>query len=92
MTYGHRAAYTNQLNEVNAELRAAVDTLGDRYGAGSAPGGKYVLNVAHHVHGEEAFTPMHGVVHLTNGGGGEGSSSLSDSAAGSLFKTRHPGY
>ena len=92
VTYGHRAAYTNQLNEVNAELRAAVDTLGDRYGAGSAPGGKYVLNVAHHVHGEEAFTPMHGVVHLTNGGGGEGSSSLSDSAPGSLFKTRHPGY
>lgn len=91
VTYGHRPAYSSS-NATSGSVKAAVDTLGDRFGAGSVAGGKYVLNVAHHVHAEEAFAPMHGVVHLTNGGGGEGSHSLSGTAPGSRFTSAHPGY
>lgn len=90
VTYGHRPAYSN--GALHFDVRAALDALGDRYGAGSVPGGKYILNVGHHVHGEEAFAPMHGVVHLTNGGGGEGTAALTRTDPGTLFKTGHPGY
>lgn len=93
VTYGHRPAYSNQqLNSTNADVATAIDALGDRYGAGVVPGGKYVLNVGHHVHGEEAFAPMHGVVNMTNGGGGEGSSALSSTTTGSVYANGHPGY
>jgi len=90
VTYGHRPAYTSRpINGVHMDVRKALNALGDEFGAGVD--GKYVLNVAHHVHGEEAFSPQHGVVHLTNGGGGEGMSNLL-TADGLLFKSRHPGY
>ncbi len=93
VTYGHRPAYSSQTtNAVVPEVKTAIDYLGDRYSPAARAGGKYVLNVAHHAHSEEAFSPQHGVIHLTNGGGGEGQTSFSSTANGSVFKTPHPGY
>ena len=60
VTYGHRPAYTSQpSNGVQLDVRSALNALGDEFGTGA--NGKYVLNVAHHVHGEEAFSAQHGV-------------------------------
>jgi len=93
VTYGHRPAYTSQAtNGSNPGTKDAIDALGDRYSPNATPGGKYVLSIGHHAHGEEAFSAQHGIVHLTNGGGGAGQTYYSSTAVGSLFKSVHPGF
>ncbi len=89
VTWGHRPAYSSVAVDT-PDLTTTIDALADRYGP-NVPGGKYVLNIAGHIHGGEVFSPRHGVVHITNGGGGEGQTSYPKNlAAGSVFHTAHP--
>ena len=89
VTYGHRPAYSSNATQVAPKLQAAINALGDKYSPVARPDGKYVLNVAHHVHGGEVFAPQHGVHHVTDGGGGTDVFTYSQTAAGSLWKTGH---
>ncbi|MEV6493469.1 fibronectin type III domain-containing protein [Actinoplanes sp. NPDC051633] len=90
MTYGHRPAYSSlTVNGWDPGIRSAVDALAVKYSAG---GGKYVLNLAHHVHALEVFGPINGLTHVTNATGGQGSVALpSPPAAGSLVRFSHLG-
>jgi hypothetical protein len=89
VTYGHRPAYTSLASQSVAELKTALDALGDRYSPAARPDGKYVLNIAHHVHGGEIFAPQHGVVQVVNGGGGTEPGGYPSTAPGSQWKTGH---
>jgi hypothetical protein len=89
VTYGHRPAYSSAASQVAPALQTAINNLGDKYSPAARPDGKYVLNVAHHVHGGEAFSPQHGIYHATDGGGGTDVFGYSQTAAGSLWKTGH---
>jgi hypothetical protein len=89
VTTGHRPAYTSLGSAVDTTLKTAIDKLGDKYSPAAQAGGKYVLNIAHHVHGGEVFSPQHGVVQITNGGGGTEEANLLNPTAGSLFRTSH---
>ncbi|MCI0687113.1 MAG: hypothetical protein L0Y54_07755 [Sporichthyaceae bacterium] len=93
VTYGHRPAYSSQItNAAWPETKSAIDALGDLYSPAARADGKYVLNVGHHVHGLEQFSPQHGVVHVGNGGGGQGLTTFENNTApGSLWKLRHMG-
>lgn len=93
VTQGHRPAYSSiSTNGGQADYRAAVNALGDKYSPAARPDGKYVLNVGHHVHGAEVFSPQHGVVQVTNGGGGTKLASLKSLSSGSLWKQDHFGH
>lgn len=89
VTSAHRPAYSSQAtNSWDTEIRAAVDALGDKYSP--LKGGKYVMNVGHHVHSGEVFSAQHGVVHVTNGGGGQGIVPIPTTmASGSQLWVRH---
>jgi parallel beta-helix repeat protein len=63
VTYGHRPAYSTGLHAGEAPLAAILDAFGDTYS-------KYVLNLNGHSHDYERFQAIHGVVHITAGGGG----------------------
>ncbi len=63
VTFGHRPAYSTGYHPGDSELASILDGLGDRYS-------KYVLNLNGHSHDYERFRPIHGVVHVTAGGGG----------------------
>lgn len=95
VTYGHRPAYTSLYNGkkhtygYQPALRAAVDALGDEYSPAAQTGGKYLLNVSHHIHGGELFSAQHGVVEVTDGGGGTGETSYNHVASGSFWRTAH---
>ena len=89
VTWGHRPAYSSVAVDT-PQLTTVINALADRFGP-NAPDGKYVLNIAGHIHGGEVFSPQHGVVHITNGGGGEGETSYPQQLAqGSIFHTAHP--
>ncbi len=88
VTYGHRPAYGNG-GGGDLDLRAAIDTLGDKYSPAARPDGKYLLNVAHHVHSGQALTARHGVVHLVDGAGGTDIVTTASAAAGTLFISGH---
>jgi uncharacterized repeat protein (TIGR01451 family) len=91
VTYGHRPAYTSASPQVNTALRSALTTLSGLYSPTSThPDGKYVLNVAHHVHAEEVFAPIGGLVNITNGGGGAGQFAFTTPASGSIYRAMHP--
>ena len=91
VTYGHRPAYSSQSGSAVTDLRTALTTLSGLYSPTPAnPYGKYVLNVSHHVHAEEVFAPIGGLVNITNGSGGSGQVTLSTPAAGSIFRMTHP--
>jgi hypothetical protein len=92
VTYGHRPAYTSLAGGEEATARTALDSLAQLYSPRTSnPAGKYVLNVAHHIHGAEVFGQINGLTHVTNGGGGEGSTTYSSPAdPNSVFKTVHP--
>ena len=90
VTTGHRPAYTSTTSQADSPLRTVIDGLGDKYSPAARPDGKYVLNLAHHVHGGEIFAPQHGVVHVTNGGGGTDQAPLGPTVQpGSVFRTAH---
>ena len=60
------------------DLAAILNAFGDRYS-------KYVLNLNGHSHDYERFQPIHGVTHITAGGGGaalEGPWTTTDSRTG----------
>jgi hypothetical protein len=63
VTFGHRPAYSTGFHPGNAGLASIIDRFGDKYS-------KYVLNLNGHSHNYERFTPIHGVTHITSGGGG----------------------
>ena len=50
-----------------------------------------MLNVDHHVHWEEVFNPIDGLVNITNGGGGAGQTSSATLDPTSIFDIVHPG-
>jgi hypothetical protein len=89
VTTGHRPAYSGASSAVDPALKTVLDGLGDKYSPAARPDGKYVLNIAHHVHGGEVFAPQHGVVQITNGGGGTEESKFKATAPGSVFHTSH---
>ena len=63
VTFGHRPAYSTGYHAGESDLAAVLNKFGDRYP-------KYVLNLNGHSHDYERFMPIHGVVHITAGGGG----------------------
>jgi hypothetical protein len=93
ITYGHRPAYTSVAVGPEMPLQAAVNALATKYSPrANNLTGKYVLNIGHHAHGEEAFAPINGLVHINNAAGGQGLTSFGDpAAAGSIFRMRHFG-
>ncbi|HEX4432108.1 MAG TPA: hypothetical protein VHZ96_22750, partial [Frankiaceae bacterium] len=93
VTYGHRPAYTSLNGQESLDIRNAVNALAAKYSPTAAhPKGKYILNIAHHVHGEEVFKPINGLVNITNGGGGAGTVNYNTPPdPNSLFRLRHTG-
>jgi hypothetical protein len=93
VTYGHRPAYSSQsTNGWDPTVRSALDALAAEYSPGpDRPAGKYVLNLAHHVHALEVFGPIDGLTHVTNATGGQGTVSLPAPVAGSLLRFSHLG-
>jgi hypothetical protein len=93
VTYGHRPAYSSQANNGwSTAVRTAIDALAARYSPrADNPGGKYVLNVGHHVHALEVFRPINGLTHITNGTGGQGQVNLPTPDPNSILRVRHPG-
>ena len=65
VTYGHRPAYSTGHHVGVPALAAILDGLGERYP-------KYDVNFNAHSHDYERFERIHGVVHITSGGGGAG--------------------
>jgi PKD repeat protein len=63
VTFGHRPAYSSGAHPGSATLAGILNGLGDKYS-------KYVLNLNGHSHDYERFQPIHGVTHVTTGGGG----------------------
>lgn len=92
VTYGHRPDYSSLETAVDTNLQAAIDNLALQYSPSAAnPYGKYVLNVDHHVHWEEVFKPIDGLVNITNGSGGAGQASITTFDPNSAFHITHPG-
>ncbi len=91
VTLSHRPAYSSiigGLDQASSEFQFAVNALGDKYGTGVA-GGKYVMNIAHHVHGSEIITPQHGVWQIVDGGGGTEETTYGTAVPGSIFTSAH---
>jgi parallel beta-helix repeat protein len=63
VSFGHRPAYSTGFHAGETPLASVLNDLGDRYS-------KYVLNFNGHSHNYERFAPIHGVTHITAGGGG----------------------
>src|SRR6266487_1808290 len=63
VTFGHRPAYSTGAHPGSPSLASILNGLGDKYS-------KYALNLNGHSHDYERFSPIHGVVHITSGGGG----------------------
>lgn len=92
VTYGHPLPYSSVEPLANLSLRSAIDSLALTYSPSAAhPDGKYVLNVDHHAHWEEAFRPIDGLVNITNGGGGAGQVNPARPDPQSLFHISHLG-
>jgi Purple acid Phosphatase, N-terminal domain/Domain of unknown function DUF11/Calcineurin-like phosphoesterase len=69
VTFGHRPAYTNS-GISDTTLQPILDALADKYSPAARPDGKYLVNVAHHVHNGQVLSPKHGLLHVVDGGGG----------------------
>ena len=89
VTIGHRPAYSSAVSQVAPKLQAAVNALGDKYSPAARADGKYLLNIGHHVHGGEVIAPQHGVLQVTNGGGGAENFGYSNTDPNSWWKTGH---
>ena len=63
VTFGHRPAFSTGFHDGEVALAGVLNTFGDRYS-------KYVVNFNGHSHDYERFDPIHGVTHITTGGGG----------------------
>lgn len=90
VTYGHRPAYSSlSSNGWDSSVRSAISALAKKYSA--ANGKKYVLNLAHHVHGLEVFKPIDGLTHVTNATGGQGLAKVPGPVSGSVYQFKHLG-
>ena len=69
VTVGHRPAYSNA-GISDTTLQPILDTLADQYSPAARPDGKYLVNVAHHLHNGQVLSPKHGLLHVVDGGGG----------------------
>lgn len=96
ITYGHYPLLSSTDWQPPPGYQAAFAALGDRFGAGSVPGGKYVLNLSGHRHTLEVFgadrAVTHGVTHVVNGGGGQGLIPFQTVLPGSTFRAKHLGF
>ena len=63
VTYGHRPAFSTGFHTGSTDLVPILNGFGDKYS-------KYQLNINGHSHDYERFQPIHGVTHVTAGGGG----------------------
>ena len=90
VTYGHRPPYTSGTTDTDA--KSVIDQLAHLYSpTATNPHGKYVLNVAHHIHNLEVFSPIDGLVNVVNGGGGVDQVAFGTPAANSVYRLNHPG-
>ena len=93
ITYGHRPAYSSlDRNGWDPTVRTALRKLAKKYSPRRHHrADKYVLNLAHHVHGLEVFAPINGLTHITNAGGGQGTVRLPHAARHSRLRFAHLG-
>jgi hypothetical protein len=82
VTFGHRPAYSTGKHPGESALAAVLDGFGQTYS-------KYVLNLNGHSHDYERFQPIHGVVHITTGGGGKSVSSWAGIDPRTAFRALH---
>jgi hypothetical protein len=91
ITYGHRPAWSSAPSGPNAAVKAALTQLSALYSPTPAhPDGKYVLTIGHHIHAEEVFAPIGGLVEINNGGGGAGQVTVGTPENDSIFRYTHP--
>ena len=85
-TFGHRPAYSTGNHPGSASLASILNGMGDRYT-------KYVLNFNGHSHDYERFAPIHGVTHITTGGGGAAlEPPWTSTDPRTAFRAMHMGY
>jgi Calcineurin-like phosphoesterase len=82
VTFGHRPAYSSGYHRGEPQLASVLDGFGDRYS-------KYVLNLNGHSHDYERFEPIHHVVHITSGGGGQGLEPVSSKDPRTVYRAMH---
>jgi uncharacterized repeat protein (TIGR01451 family) len=87
VTFGHRPAYSNA-GVSDTTLQPILDALADEYSPAARPDGKYLLNVAHHIHNGQVLSPQHGLLHVIDGGGGDEETNVSQNP-GTLWLTNH---
>ncbi|HET8670215.1 MAG TPA: fibronectin type III domain-containing protein [Candidatus Saccharimonadales bacterium] len=92
VTYGHRPPYTSSGEGPNLTIRSTVEALAATYSpTASNPNGKYILNVAHHAHSQEAFNKISGLTHIVDAAGGQGFTSFTSIDPNSVFRSMHFG-
>jgi hypothetical protein len=87
VTFGHRPAYANA-GISDTTLQPILDALADTYSPAARPDGKYVVNVAHHIHNGQVLSPKHGLLHVIDGGGGDEETNVTQNP-GTLWLTNH---
>jgi hypothetical protein len=87
VTFGHRPAYGNA-GISDTTLQPILDALADKYSPAGRPDGKYLVNVAHHIHNGQVISPKHGLLHVIDGGGGDEETNIKQ-GAGTLWLTNH---
>lgn len=92
VTYGHRPPYTSSGEGPNLTIRSTLEALAATYSPTAAnPDGKYILNVGHHAHSQEAFGAINGLTHIIDAAGGQGFTSFSNIDPNSVFRSMHFG-
>jgi uncharacterized repeat protein (TIGR01451 family) len=93
VSYGHRPPYTSSTEGPNTTLRSTLEALAATYSpTTSNPDGKYILNVGHHAHSQEAFSPINGLAHIIDAAGGQGLTNWTTPVdSNSVFRSMHFG-
>lgn len=92
ITYGHRPPYTSSGEGPNLSIRSTIEALAALYSpTATNPNGKYILNVAHHAHSQEAFSEIGGLTHIVDAAGGQGFTSFTNIDPNSVFRSMHFG-
>jgi Purple acid Phosphatase, N-terminal domain/Calcineurin-like phosphoesterase len=87
VTFGHRPAYGNG-GISDTTLQPILDALADKYSPAARPDGKYLMNVAHHIHDGQVLAAQHGLLHVIDGGGGDEETSVTKNPA-TTWLTNH---
>jgi hypothetical protein len=91
VTYGHRPIYSSTSWTPGTSYESVFTTLSNTFGPNA--GGKYVLNITQHRHNMEVFESMSGgVMHVVNGGGGQGLLGFQSILPGSTFRAKRLGF